>query len=110
MPHDDPPDPCRQAHEAYKSEQIVLQDHIVENASDKELEQKVHDAVTRARTTKCECLLLKAFRKGKKNTIHQQQHSIKDHLQQHAKDTRVEAESWIFSPVLREARRLLASK
>ncbi len=110
MPHDDSPYPGRQAHEAYMSEQKVLEDHIVANPSDKELHQKVHDALTRARTTKCECLLLKVFNNAKKKNIQQQQHSIKEHLQQHARDTRVEADSWIFSPVLKEAPRLLACK
>ena len=98
------------AKEAYTAHLALFKPYIVvdQEAHKEMVDTLFHDETVRARTTKAECLLIKALRATTK-TLDKQQDSIKQTLVQHAKVAKVDPVAWFFGPVYQEAQRLLNS-
>lgn len=87
-----------------------MKDHVVESKPDREaFETKVMDAYRRAKTTKCECLMIKKLGNNALK-LADRQDSVRKYIAEHAHATQQEATKWVFAVVWAEAQKLLAAK
>jgi len=105
-----------EAYERYQAEQIVLVEHITKDSeADETLSTKVSEQKIRAKTTKYECLCLKAILnddpdKKKRKTAQQQQDALVKYLRRHVSETQTSPVSVFHTALLKKMEEIVGKK
>jgi hypothetical protein len=94
----------REALEALKAEKSMFKEHLSSNIDDEKLEKDARAAFARAKTTKAECLILKALMSTTK-TPEAMVESITKHKTNLNRATKQDADKLLFVGIVKEASR-----
>jgi hypothetical protein len=85
-----------------------LSDKIELKVNGKTMTERVSHSIARARTTKFECLVVKALA-NKSTSVEVKKEKILRHLSEHAQQAKASAEEWFHKAVMKEVKKIQAT-